>query len=265
MDKIKLKSKRYIKTKMILNHNGLLPEHLENQRKNFNPEKEPKLIPYNKNLWELIFPNKSGINLSDYQLTNIGVYSVINKKDSNIISKTIKSYFPKNEKLTITDATSNMGGMVMVFGDHFDKVNAVEIVPYHCKVLEHNLSIYHPDKMNKTINIHCMDYLDVATKLNQDIVFFDPPWGGKDYINKSQIMDLYLDEIPIEKIVRLLLEKGVKLVVIRVPRNYNFVKIFSLAYQVKIDTFINQIKKKVSYFTLYISKNDLIDKHIKGL
>ena len=65
-------------------------------------------------------------------------------------------------------------------------------------------------------------------------------------------MELYLDEIPIEKIVRLLLEKGVKLVVIRVPRNYNFVKIFSLAYQVKVDTFINQIKKLVILLYIFL-------------
>ena len=263
MNKIKIKSKRFLKSNMKLDYKGLLPEVLERKRKNFVPEIEAKLLPFDKTLWHRMFPKKDGVDITKYQLTNIGKYSMIYARDSHIMSKTIKLFFPKDAKLTITDATANMGGTSMIFSDYFDKVNAVEILPFHCKVLANNLKNYNPEKFDKKIKIHCFDYLDIADKLEQDIVFFDPPWGGRDYINTGKCMDLYLDEISIQDIVKQLLLKGIKLVVVRVPKNYNFSKLFSLAYQTKVETFVNPLINKINYFTLYISNRQFINKHIK--
>jgi hypothetical protein len=61
------------------------------ERQEFIPEKEIKLLSYNNKLWKKIFPEKKGVNLKNYQLTNIGYYSIILPKDSERIADIIKS------------------------------------------------------------------------------------------------------------------------------------------------------------------------------
>ena len=76
---------------------------------------------------------------------------------------------------------------------YFDKVNAVEIVKLHCDILETNLRVY---DIKDKVDIHCIDYLDIGEKLNQDIVFFDPPWGGKKYMNQFNKSIFMFEHIP---------------------------------------------------------------------
>jgi hypothetical protein len=57
--------------------------------------------------------------------------------------------------------------------------------------------------------------------LKQDCVFFDPPWGGKDYLNQ-EVMDLYLSDVNVIDIIKELIEGDkASLVVLKAPKNYN--------------------------------------------
>jgi predicted RNA methylase len=230
-------------------HTSLLPENLEKNRKNFIPEIEPTLLKYDKSFWEKIFPVKKNTKISDYTLSNIGSYSILHPKDGEKLAEIIKSFLPG--KCTITDANANMGGATLAFTNYFDHVNSVEILPFHCKILENNIKVY--DVTDK-VSVHCMDYLDIGDKLEQDAIFFDPPWGGPDY-TKKQFMDMYLDNISISNIVKSLISKNkIKLVAIRVPFNYDFKKILEQCDESHVFTF-KKSDGRLNFFLIILKIN----------
>jgi 16S rRNA G966 N2-methylase RsmD len=222
-----------------------LPEYILKDRKPFIPEIEPELLKYNQKLWEKIFPIKKDVKINNYQLSNIGRYSMIYPNDAKQISKIIRDLIP-NKTAIITDATANMGGVSLAFTEHFDFVNAVEIIPYHCKILENNIKVYN---VKDKVKIFCNDYLDIADKIEQDVVFFDPPFGGPDYKNEL-IMDLFLDNISIADITKALLERK-NIVAIRVPFNYDFKKLLGLTDKSYTFTF-NKPNGSLNYFLIIL-------------
>ncbi len=238
------KNKTYYATRKL--YNGLLPEYLEEKRQDFVPEIEPKLIPYNEKIWKKMFPEKKGIEYQDLQLSNIGIYSIFYPNSGDEVAKIIRSYIP-NKKATITDANSNMGGAVFAFSKYFDKINAVEIVKLHCNILENNFRVY---QIKDQVDIHCVDYLDIGDKLEQDVIFFDPPWGGKNY-KEIKLMNMYLDSIPINQIIKALLPKS--MVAIRVPFNYDFKKLFELSPKSYVHSFYRP-DGKLSFYLVILEK-----------
>jgi 16S rRNA G966 N2-methylase RsmD len=222
-----------------------LPEYILKDRVPFIPEIEPELLKYDDKLWKKIFPYKKNIKFNNYQLSNIGRYSMIYPNDAKNIAKIIREVIP-NEKAIITDATANMGGVSIAFTEYFDTVNAVEIIPFHCKILENNITIYN---VQDKVKVFCNDYIDIADKLEQDVVFFDPPFGGPDYKNEL-IMDLFLDNISIGNIAKILLERKI-IVAIRVPFNYDFKKLVGLTEKSYIYTF-NKPNGNLNYFLIIL-------------
>jgi len=227
-------------------HSGFLPEFLEKKREEFKPEIEPQLIKYNEKIWKKMFPQKDKLDYSKLQLSNIGIYSIFYPNSADELSKIIRSYVP-GKKAVITDATSNMGGATIAFAKYFDKVNAVEIVKLHCDILENNVKVY---GIRDKVDIHCMDYLDIGGKLEQDVIFFDPPWGGKSY-KELKLMNMYLDSIPINSIIKELVKDNV--IAIRVPFNYDFKKIFQLGKESFIHSFYRP-DGKLSFFLIVLKK-----------
>jgi 16S rRNA G966 N2-methylase RsmD len=225
-----------------------LPDHILKDRIPFVPEIEPTLLTYNEKLWKKIYPYKKNIKLHDYKLSNIGKYSIIYPNDANHIAKIIRSYIPK-KNATITDATANMGGMTMAFSDFFDKVNAVEIVPFHCKILENNIKVY---GAQDKVKIWCDDYIDIADTIEQDVVFFDPPFGGPDYKN-AIIMDLFLDNISIADIAKYLLDRKL-IVAVRVPFNYDIKHLVKLTEKSDIYVF-NKPSGELNYFLIILNQS----------
>ena len=220
----------------------------------FKPEIEPKLLPYNKEKIEKLFPKTK--NMKNLQLSNIGEYSMSKPFVAEEISKIILRYFSEKEKVTITDANGNMGGNSINFSKYFDKVNTVEILPFHCDILKNNIKQY---DHTKNINIICADYLDKIESLEQDVVFFDPPWGGTDY-KKNKFLDLYLNKVHMADIINYLLNKT-KYVAMRVPRNFNFSTFLKKLQSNKIDIHKVYFKKNsmkkfkvLNYYMLIISK-----------
>jgi len=228
--------------------NKLLPSNIEKIRKPFIPEVEPTLLKYNEYFWKKIFPFKKGINYSDYQLSNIGSYSIFYPFDADKLAKIIRSFLPSDNKVTITDATANMGGATLAFSNYFNFVNSVEIIPFHCKILSNNIKVY---GMENKVKVHCLDYLDVGNVLEQDAIFFDPPWGGPDY-KKLELMDMYLDDISIADIIKSLIDrKKIKVISIRVPFNYDFKKLLGLTDKSYIYTF-KKPDGKLNFFLIVL-------------
>ena len=179
------------------------------------------------------FPLKNGVDYSAVKVSKIGDYSITRPQFADNISTLIKSKFiilAKNgkeskeskENGSITDATAGMGGNTLSFAKHFAVVNSVEYDPYHCDFLKNNVKVY---GYSSKVDVYCESYLDIGDKLKQDIIFFDPPWGGEDYM-KRKMIDLFIGDVNVVDIIEKRLRNGeAKLVALKAPRNFDFDKL----------------------------------------
>jgi len=124
-------------------------------------------------------------------------------------------------KLVITEMTAGVGGNVLNFANHFQYVNAIEIDKTRYTYLNQNIKLYGLTNVN-TYHNDAIKLLIKQNDLVQDIIFFDPPWGGKDY-KLHHNLRLSLSEIPIETICKKLFERvRTKMIVIKLPNNYDY-------------------------------------------
>jgi adenine-specific DNA methylase len=182
----------------------------------FTPEEVPKEIPISYKLFTTYFPTFSKINYTKLKISNIGLYSIAKPFISERICKLILKC-TSTSKITITDALSNVGGTTMMFASYFQNVNACEIVSLHCDILKNNLMVYN---LYKKVTVLNNDYITIMKKIKQDVIFFDPPWGGKNYKNETSIR-LGINNINITFIVNMLFTHA-QYICIRVPYNYQF-------------------------------------------
>lgn len=183
--------------------------------KKFVPETKVTEIPMSLEIYKKYFPNQENIQFIKLRISNIGLYSIATPKLSKKITDIIKD--DSSDDIVITDALSNMGGMTLGFSKTFKSVNACEIIPLHCDILKNNLKVY----KRKNVSIFCDDYMNIMLNLEQDIIFFDPPWGGLDFKKKKQI-SLEINNVNICCIINLLLEKkSAKIIYLLTPYNFN--------------------------------------------
>ena len=103
------------------------------------------------------------------------------------------------------------------FLQNYGNVNSIEIDSDRFSYLKNNIEIYN---LSKKIKLYNADYTLIYDKLEQDIVFIDPPWGGKNYKDNDNI-DLKLSDIDLSLICNNL-KDNTNLIVIKVPQNFNF-------------------------------------------
>lgn len=193
----------------------------------FNETTEIKRAYVNRDIKAYYFPSKSGVNLSHLCLTNISLYSTTPWEEANLMSQMIVDFFKSKgheQPLVITDATANIGGNAISFYlNGFSRVNAVEIEPMTCQLLKENLKAY--GYLNE--HVYCDSYLNVYEKLDQDVIFIDPPWGGPDY-KSVDILDIYLGPTNlIDLCHKLIQNKQTSLIVLKLPTNYNLITLMN--------------------------------------
>ena len=171
-----------------------------------------------------IFPENN--NLGFIQTDEEGLFSVSSKNVSKFICNIIKKYLRTTDykDITITDATAGIGGNTISFMSNYGKVNAVEINKTRFNCLKNNVNLYFT-RDNLNVEFINQDYLEIYKKLEQDIIFFDPPWGGKDYKSNDNI-NLFLSNNNIISICNDL-KDYTNLIVIKVPKNFNIKKFTS--------------------------------------
>lgn len=163
-------------------------------------------------------PEKKKLKI-DYE----SLYSITLPQTSNEIVQLIIDNLSKEKidyKLcTIIDATAGVGGDTISFSIHFKKVYSIEINSIRYSFLLNNLNIYNI----KNVTTFNDSYLNLINDLNADVIFIDPPWGGRSYKHVENLK-LYLDNKPIEKICLDILFKNIppKLIVLKLPNNYCF-------------------------------------------
>lgn len=159
-----------------------------------------KQVAHSRNISKFQIDNESKSYISSYYLA-----TWISEKIAQHVGITI----------VITDATAGVGGNSISFGKYFKHVNAVEIDEKRAKYLRNNT------KLNgaNNISVYGYDYVQLMKKLYQDVIFIDPPWGGKNYKSFHNIR-CELSHVSIEDICNQL-ESNTKLIVLKLPYNYD--------------------------------------------
>ena len=167
-----------------------------------------------------LFPWKKNVDYYRLQMTKIGKYSISNRYDSTQLSKIIRkilsSFKMKTKNVTLTDATASIGGNAISFSMFLGKINAIEIDSLTFGALKNNIEQYRLSNVT-LFNENCLNI--IYNLEEQDIVFFDPPWGGKKYKEENEI-DLYLGAENMIDITNRLCEKKLLLVVMKIPKNF---------------------------------------------
>ena len=196
----------------------------------FVPERETKLVKIGIGIKKNIFPRKEGLNYDNLLMTNIGIYSRTSLYVALNQIKVIKNFFKGSKNLIITEANGGVGGLSVHLVQNFKFVKIVEINEIHKDVIENNIGEYG----FTNFKVYNNDYLDIMMKLKQDVIIFDPPWGGKSYKNFDKI-PLELDNVDISCIIKKLYNaKKFKLVIFLIPYNFDlprFEKMLGLKYK----------------------------------
>jgi 16S rRNA G966 N2-methylase RsmD len=199
-----------------------------------------KLITDNK-MKKYLFPNEINIDFNKLIVYNVSLYSVTLPKDADFISfnilKTYKEKF-KNINPIITDCTSNIGGNILSFSKYFKKVNSIEMNKKNYNALINNCKNVYG---RKNIFFYNSDCLEQIKKINQNIIFLDPPWGGIAYSLKDNIQ-LKLGNNLVENIIdNFFKKKYADLIVLKCPSNINiknYINLFKYINIIKIKNYL---------------------------
>lgn len=166
---------------------------------------------------------KAHNNKKQLQITDKGIYSIskpyLSQWICNIILNNIdlsKEYIKEN--ITLTDGTAGIGGDLIYFSKYFKKINGIELNKTHFEVLKNNIK----EVLNiKNVDLFHDNYCNIYKKLENDIVYLDPPWGGKNIYKKKDVM-LYLGNDKIFNIINILHEIKIKYIFLKIPHNFNY-------------------------------------------
>jgi 2-polyprenyl-3-methyl-5-hydroxy-6-metoxy-1,4-benzoquinol methylase/16S rRNA G966 N2-methylase RsmD len=185
---------------------------------------------------------------TDMETTAVGVYSITPEKEAETITKIILKYFQPGSELVITDGTAGNGGNTISFSKHFKSVNAIEISFHEADILRKNLINF---GIIKKVKIYIDNYLKIWNKFKQNVIFLDPPWGGKAY-KKNKVTKLYMYDkglkIEVSKFIRTLwANKSADMIVLKAPYNFDEDGIYSMTLR---DRYIRQLYG-YTYITRY--------------
>ncbi|AYV79764.1 MAG: hypothetical protein Faunusvirus47_5 [Faunusvirus sp.] len=180
---------------------------------------------FNKHIAALFPPIDKSL-VHKLEIDTIGSYSISIPDDArainDIVVKHVKPYILANKKdsdkkITIIDATAGVGGNTIAFAQLCDQVNAIELNNDRYRYLVNNVKLYGL----KNVIFHNDNFLDIIFDVKQDIIFIDPPWGGKKYKHYETIR-LNIGQIPLEDICEMIFKvESAKCVVLKLPKNYD--------------------------------------------
>ncbi len=192
----------------------------------------------------VLFPFDNGIaNLYNrLEIDDESVYFISTPNDASSITNIILQRQENCEDLSIIDATAGVGGNVFSFAKAFKNVIAVEISNTRSKMLLNNVSVYEL----KNVSIIEGDSIEVLKDEEYDIAFIDPPWGGSSYKEVNNI-SLSLSSVAIELLcINLLnIKKRLKMIVLKLPKNYNLEKLYFTIKEnnLKVDIYKYDLRK----------------------
>ena len=168
-------------------------------------------FPYAK----LIFDNLSIEQFNKLLFTDESIYSSSKVEGSQLLKNIILDNL-KEETITITDGTANIGTDSIYLSNYFENINSIEISNINHKALVNNINVFKKGNINPILG----DVITEISKLEQDVIYIDAPWGGRNY-KKNENMKLYLGNMEILEFYKNFKNKA-KIFVFKIPYNYNF-------------------------------------------
>lgn len=205
-----------------------------------------------------LFPCPPNNNYNDLMIDMESTSHISTPHVSEIISTIIESLIPPHialSDITVFDGTACVGGDTIALGKLFGTVIATEIDKKRYEMLVNNLREF---ELWNVIPIND-DSLKLYQKINFiDVMYFDPPWGGKNYKYKKnlrlKIGNMYLDEI-VNQIFGGNIRSDVKIVVFKLPKNYNLYELYTNTHRDNITMYLYELNKML---IIVFIKNDYI-------
>lgn len=176
---------------------------------------------------ERLFPDVAEKNLFfKLKIDHESIMYITIPADADMINQLISNHVVGNGMnmmdLVITDATAGVGGDTISFAKLFKEVISIELDKERYNYLSNNVSVYKFDN----VILFNDDALKIIPHIeNQDIIFIDPPWGGKDY-KKINNLRLYINDVELEDCCLSFLDKNKmkcvpSFIVLKLPVNYD--------------------------------------------
>jgi 16S rRNA G966 N2-methylase RsmD len=148
-------------------------------------------------------------------------------KISQIIKFHIEDIGFDSKNAIVTDGTAGVGGNTISFARNFRYVYSIEIDKLRSTYLENNIDVYDLKNIG-IINNNCLSIIPNIP--DQDIVYLDPPWGGKKY-KEFELLTLSISDITIENICNKFMDvefmkKTPAMIVLKLPKNYDIVHFY---------------------------------------
>lgn len=202
-----------------------------------------------------LFPKPPSGNYSNLKIDETAMMYITTPSYANqiksIILECVKN-MSKNNKLnlkmmTIADCTSGAGGDIISFSKLFLHVVAFEMDENRFDMLTNNIDVYNLNNVT-TINDNCFSSL---FNINfADIVYIDPPWGGKSYKNKNNLIlkmkDKYDNEYSMSDIInKIFTNKNMitSMIILKLPNNYDLSNLYYNTIDTVREIVMYQLKK----------------------
>jgi len=234
-----------------INNNETICDNTDESNKNCN-----KKIYFDK-----LFPKLNNVNIQNLLIDYESISYITTPSESrlvaNIIATKISQYKPPKE-CNIIDATAGVGGDSIMFCTTFGSVISIELDRQKYEYLKHNLDQYN----FKNVNVLNGDSIIIIPKLQfVDIIYIDPPWGGKSYKTKENLR-LTMGNVFIETFVQTCFNENFtssppKIIVLKLPKNYDLKILYETLNDI-FDIYLYNLKK---INILLIEKKQTLDKN----
>ena len=147
------------------------------------------------------------------QFDEVALYSTTDPASGRAIARIVRTLVPRGS--VVVDATACVGGSAYPLSQMFDRVIAIENDAVRFGYLVHNMGVLGAQ------NVRCVhgDMLEECPKVQSDVVFLDPPWGGPGYRSRQRVQ-LYISGRSISEVCEAL--RGcTRYIVLKVPVNFD--------------------------------------------
>lgn len=216
-----------------------------------------------KIILNILFPLPPSKTYNNLQIDDESVSYITTPGNSDIIASIIDSQIPRHIQRTdvnILDATACVGGDSISFGKMFGTVVSTEIDSKRYSMLVNNLKEF---ELANVIPIN-EDCMKAYRRLNfLDIIYFDPPWGGRSYRYEKDL-HLTLGDVPIEDVINTIfnsdpsekmIRSDIKMVVLKLPKNYDICYLYNSTKRVDTTMFMYDLPKMI---VVVIKKNNYV-------
>lgn len=169
------------------------------------------------------------------------------------VHEAMTQIFNCDEIYHIIDANAHVGCDSINFAKIFPNshITCIEIDSKAIDALKLNVKTIDETRFD-IVQHDCLSYIR-SNQIYADIYYFDPPWGGYNYIKVDQF-DLYLGDENIYEIINFCIKNGLtRNIILKIPRNFN-IEYFASNVDANISQYeiCKQYGKKIAYYLLHI-------------